>query len=99
VLLGVMLLAGGALLVTGTERALGVVLLGYFATRLQESCRGHGYLRGLATLSTMQVELLAMLDAGRDGVADPLLREARLLMPSRRARARARAGLRFNAER
>lgn len=56
----------------------GAVLLGYFVTRLQErlplsSYRrpllGTGLCGGLTTFSTMQVEILKMLDAHRYGLA------------------------------
>jgi CrcB protein len=58
---------------TFTVNILGAFLLGYFTTRLQErlplsSYRrpllGTGFCGGLTTFSTMQVELLGMLDAG-----------------------------------
>ena len=57
---------------------LGAFLVGYFVTRLQErlplsSYRrpllGTGLCGGLTTFSTMQVELIHMLDGGRYGLA------------------------------
>ncbi|MGH3855198.1 MAG: fluoride efflux transporter CrcB [Pseudonocardiaceae bacterium] len=64
--------------VTFGVNLVGAFLLGYFATRLQErlplsSYRrpllGTGVCGGLTTFSTMQVELLRMLDTGRLGLA------------------------------
>jgi CrcB protein len=58
--------------------AVSVFLLGYFATRLQERLPLSSYRRpllatgicgGLSTFSTMQVEVVKMLDAGALGLA------------------------------
>lgn len=57
---------------------IGAFLLGYFVTRLQERLPlsayrrpflGTGVCGGLTTFSTMQIELLQMLDAGRIALA------------------------------
>jgi CrcB protein len=63
---------------TFAVNVLGAFLVGYFVTRLQErlplsSYRrpllGTGLCGGLTTFSTMQVELIDMLDGGRYGLA------------------------------
>lgn len=64
--------------VTFGVNLVGAFLLGYFVTRLQERLPlstykrpllGTGFCGALTTFSTMQVELLKMLDAGRVGLA------------------------------
>ena len=64
--------------VTFAENMLGTFLLGYFATRLQERLPlsayrrpllGTGFCGAFTTFSTMQLELLEMLDAHRYGLA------------------------------
>ncbi|MGN6816171.1 MAG: fluoride efflux transporter CrcB [Solirubrobacterales bacterium] len=64
--------------VTFGVNVVGAFLLGYFVTRLQERLPlstykrpllGTGFCGALTTFSTVQVELLKMLDAGRVGVA------------------------------
>lgn len=63
---------------TFIANVVGAFLLGYFTTRLQERLPMSAYRRpllgtglcgGLTTFSTMQIELLRMLDAGRVGLA------------------------------
>ena len=63
---------------TFTVNIVGAFLLGYFTTRLLERLPVSSYRRpllgtglcgGLTTFSTMQVELLGMLDDGRTGLA------------------------------
>jgi CrcB protein len=63
---------------TFVVNVVGAFLLGYFVTRLQERLPlsayrrpllGTGLCGALTTFSTMQVELLRMLDHGRDGLA------------------------------
>jgi CrcB protein len=70
--------AGGWPWATFVVNAAGAFLLGYFVTRLQERLPlsayrrpflGTGLCGGLTTFSTMQVELLEMLDAGRVALA------------------------------
>src|SRR6478672_1971142 len=60
--------------VTFAVNVAGAFMLGYFVTRLQERLPlsayrrpflGTGVCGGLTTFSTMQIELLQMLDAGR----------------------------------
>jgi CrcB protein len=64
--------------VTFAVNVAGAFLLGYFATRLQERLPlsayrrpllGTGFCGALTTFSTMQLELVRMLDAGRYGLA------------------------------
>ena len=64
--------------VTFAVNVVGAFLLGYFATRLQERLPlsayrrpllGPGFCGALTTFSTMQLELVRMLDAGRYGLA------------------------------
>jgi fluoride exporter len=63
---------------TFTVNIVGAFLLGYFATRLQERLPlsayrrpflGTGFCGGLTTFSTLQVEILKMLDVGNVGLA------------------------------
>jgi CrcB protein len=64
--------------ITFAVNILGAFLLGYFVTRLQERLPlsayrrpllGTGFCGAFTTFSTMQVELLKMLDANRYGLA------------------------------
>jgi len=70
--------AGGWPWATFVVNIVGAFALGYFTTRLQERLPlsayrrpllGTGFCGGLTTFSTMQVELLRMLDAGNLGLA------------------------------
>jgi fluoride exporter len=63
---------------TFVVNVVGAALLGYFTTRLQERLPVSAYRRpllgtgvcgALTTFSTMQLELLRMLDTGHDGLA------------------------------
>lgn len=63
---------------TFAVNVVGALLLGYFATRLQERLPlsayrrpflGTGVCGALTTFSTLQIELLRMIDAGRIGLA------------------------------
>jgi fluoride exporter len=63
---------------TFSVNIIGAFLLGYFATRLQERLPlsayrrpflGTGFCGGLTTFSTMQIEILKMLDGGDIGLA------------------------------
>jgi fluoride exporter len=64
--------------VTFAVNVLGAFLLGYFVTRLQERLPlsayrrpllGTGFCGAFTTFSTMQVELITMIDAHRSGLA------------------------------
>ena len=64
--------------VTFAVNVAGTFMLGYFVTRLQERLPlsayrrpllGTGLCGALTTVSTVQLELLRMIDAGRDGLA------------------------------
>lgn len=70
--------AGGWPWATFIVNVLGAFLLGYFTTRLQERLPvsayrrpllGTGFCGALTTFSTMQLELLRMLDGNRVGLA------------------------------
>jgi fluoride exporter len=69
---------GGWPWATFTVNIVGAFLLGYFITRLQERLPvsayrrpllGTGFCGALTTFSTVQIELLRMLDAGNVGLA------------------------------
>jgi CrcB protein len=64
--------------VTFSENVIGTFMLGYFATRLQERLPlsayrrpllGTGFCGAFTTFSTMQLDLLKMIDAHRYGLA------------------------------